>query len=532
MKVHSKSRSLETVMLVALAGLAIAAPAAVAQEQPVVQAAASQLKSVQQSDSEEGRNLGEMLVGDETIAQSGPTPETTSVVRNVRLNTAALKLAGVGDTFDITPEPGQTFTFTVTSVESQRSNVRIVRAKIDGAIWSDVTFATYDDATAMVLKVAPMKLLYRLQNAGNGAYYVWKIDEGAQPDCEGSPPIPPSPPLIRDVNDDDYVPPMPDEGFGARDDVPSSGGCTQSTPIIDHMVVYTPAARDACGGTTAIRAEAVLAVDLTNQAYANSAVSTRARLVYCNLVTYTEGATMNDDLDALTNSDGVIDGVISTRDTINADQVVMYTNTGSGLGWCPSGSPSYNSGNCVGAWWRVAGTYTHAHETGHNLGAGHSRQEVDPGCGPSYSKGWRYIGNDGNGYCTTMAYSNSSYARVLYYSNPNVSFQGQPTGNAIGTTNEAFNARVIADNDNTVSGHETTRYDIYVDTAFGGFPIEVGMYAFPYNTLSEGVAAIQVPSVGAAESPSLYLKGNSTYVGTISKEMWLRTCNGPVTIGG
>lgn len=282
--------------------------------------------------------------------------------------------------------------------------------------------------------------------------------------------------------------------------------------------------------------EAALAVELTNEAYAGSLNNLRARLVYCDEINYVEamdpngGSDMDTDLDRLTGAgDGFMDGIHALRDTLNADLVVMYQNTGSGLGWCPE-TPAHEIGFSVAAWWRAAGTFTHAHETGHNIGCGHSREENDGPCGPSYGLGWRFFGDDDEGYCTTMAYENDTYDRILRYSNPNVQFQGEPTGNPVGDPLEAYNALVINNNDGTVNSFELTRFDIYVNFAHNG--LEFGTAVFPYDTLSEGVSAVAVPAVGAAELPNLYVtSGNTSWTGTISKTMVIHACGGTVRIG-
>ncbi|MBI3658915.1 hypothetical protein HY230_00370 [Candidatus Acetothermia bacterium] len=93
--------------------------------------------------------------------------------------------------------------------------------------------------------------------------------------------------------------------------------------IIDVMVVYTPAARSAAGGTSAIQAAIDLMVSTTNQAYTNSGITTRLNLVHSEEVSYTEtGGT--EDLDRLTNSsDGFMDNVHSLRNTYGADLVAL-----------------------------------------------------------------------------------------------------------------------------------------------------------------------------------------------------------------
>ncbi len=474
------------------------------------------------------RPIVELLEPAENVPPALLVPEGMTVVRGVRLREDLLRSLAPGQEFTVTPEPGVVISCIVSEARRATDRYSTVVGFAGDDSQGDVLFSTYEDATAMILSVPSQRLRYRLQFAGGGLYQVWKIDEASL--APEAPPLqaPPELPRILEPDDDDYLPPEALEpGFGER----VGGGCTGGTPILDQMVVYTPAARDAMGGDSAIRAEAAIAVEALNTAFSSSAMSTRARLIYCNVIAYTEGADQGVDLDRLRNTtDGFMVQVHTIRDAVNADMVILYNNQGTGNGYCPGGTPTYSgSPFCTSAWWRAAATFTHAHEVGHNMGGGHN--VADGGaCGPSYGVGWRFTGTDSNGYCTVLAYPTGFYTRVLRWSNPNISYQGTPTGVAIGLPNEAFNARVLIDNDDTIEGFELTRFDMYVEIGPAPF-IEIGTYAFPYNTLAEGVAAISVPSTGAAESPTLYLR-NSTLVNlTISKEMTIIPCGGAVTIG-
>ncbi|CAG0964244.1 hypothetical protein PHYC_00895 [Phycisphaerales bacterium] len=459
---------------------------------------------------------------DPAIAPPARVPDGLVQVKSVFLDAAGLRRLVPGQEVLLSPDAGPAESWYVDSVARPADNIRIVRCRHSTDPTGYAAFVTYDDATAMTLQVASRRATYRLQFAGNGQYHVWRIDPATLPP-EGMPLAPPAePPRQLDPSDDDYVP----EGYGGR----NPGGCNGGNRVLDILSVYTVEARDAIGGTSAMRAECALAVDHANTAYINSSMSTRMRLVYCNEIAYTESGDQNIDLPRLRDTaDGFMDGVHTTRDNVNADIVQLVINSGSGLGYCPGGAPTYaGSPFSTGAWWRIAVTYTTAHETGHNLGGGHN--VADGGaCGPSYGVGWRFFGTDSNGYCTVIAYPTATYTRVLHYSNPSVNYQGTPTGVTIGLPNEAHNQRVLTDNDNTMEGFELTRYDIYVDFAYGG--IEIGTASLPYNTVAEGVANIDTPNTGAGENPTLYIDaGTQAYHATISKAMTIIPCGGSVTI--
>ncbi len=468
------------------------------------------------------------LFGPSNIAPAAATGEGATTVRTISLDVNLMRRVNIGDRLEITPEPNMTELWLVADVERRANGVQVVRMSQPMNPSAMATFVTIDDATAMTMQVAGDKRNYRLQYAGNNQYHVWKFNPGAMtPEAEAGhgehiPRV-----NVKVPGDDDYV---PEDGFGERD----GGGCNNGNPVLDVWLLYTVAARDALGGTTATRAECALAVEHANTAYIGSSMTTRMRLVAATETSYDDSATTQDtDLDRLTGTaDGFIDSIHATRDTYNADMVHMITNNGSGLGWCGGTTPDYDICFSVSHYSRVAATFTLAHETGHNLGCAHDRANASGCNATSYAYGHRFFGTDSNGYCTVMAYPDGTYERVLRFSNPNVSYVGTPTGIAIGQPNEAYNAQVIRDTDNLVEDHELTRFDIYVDFGFSGFPAEIGTATFPYNTLPEGITNIDLPNTGSGESPTMYVDaGSTTYTGTISKVMTIVPCGGSVTIG-
>lgn len=417
---------------------------------------------------------------------------------------------------------GVTYTAVLDRVEVRNASTTVVAGDLEEDANGRVIFVRVDDAVSMLLMSPSQAKKYRLQFLGEGRYRFYDINDALAEPCEGGKAAPPEPPRELDEADDDYLPvPLRPEG-DAESIV--GGGCTQSIPIIDMWVVYTPAARTAMGSHTAIRAEAALAVEFTNEAYANSACTQRMRLIRATEVTYTESGSLSTDLDRLTiTNDGFIDGIHATRDTIGADLVGLYTDAGSGIGWCGSG---YTTGFFVSNWTRAAATFTHAHESGHNMGCAHDRPNVDCDPTPNYGYGYTTTGNSGV-FSTIMSYGAN---RVTHYSNPNVDFDGVPTGVPLANANPCYNAKVINDRDTTVEGFELTRWDIYVE--IGANPVvEIGTYALPYDTLIEGVNNIVVPETGAADVPNLYLRGSTTENLTIAKEMTIVPCGGAVTVG-
>jgi hypothetical protein len=216
---------------------------------------------------------------------------------------------------------------------------------------------------------------------------------------------------------------------------------TDNGSIIDVLVLYTPAARSAQGGATAIRNLINLAVAEANQSYANSGIAPRLSLVYAGETNYTESTSMNTDLTRLQNaSDGYFNEVQALRDQYKADLVSVIVNSGMYCGI------AYHMAQ-VGAAFReyaysvvsrscATGYYSFAHELGHNLGARHD-WFVDSGVTPnSYSHG--YVDAAAR-WRTIMAYDNDctsrgfNCTRLPYWSNPGVMYGGRPTGILSGT---------------------------------------------------------------------------------------------------
>src|SRR5262249_9199149 len=107
------------------------------------------------------------------------------------------------------------------------------------------------------------------------------------------------------------------------------GAATDDGSQIDVIVLYTPAARLAAGGTAAMDAEVDLAIATTNTTYANSGITQRLRLMYKGEIAYTESGAIDTDLNRLTNpSDGFMDSAHTLRETYKADLVSLIVENG------------------------------------------------------------------------------------------------------------------------------------------------------------------------------------------------------------
>jgi len=163
---------------------------------------------------------------------------------------------------------------------------------------------------------------------------------------------------------------------------------------------------------------------------------------------HTETSTMNDDVKWVTNNAEVA----AKREAVNADQVLYevlsdgngYSKDYAGLGWCPIGSPTRSTSFAVVC---GDGAILAAHELGHNFGCKHDRQtegQLGNSTGYKYGHCFMYNGR----YCGDVM----SYAEGQpYYSNPDVSWEGNPMGIAEGQINAADNARWIREHAATMA---------------------------------------------------------------------------------
>lgn len=216
--------------------------------------------------------------------------------------------------------------------------------------------------------------------------------------------------------------------------------------VIDVLVAYTREARQVAGGEGAIRAIAHASIASSNIALSNSAVDARFRLVHLHEVDYTEDPFILTNLVYLTSQgDGHMDEIHHLRDQYGADLVSLLV--GGFFGSCgmahvminPSPASQAQAFSVVNQSCAV-GNLTFAHELAHNLGCQHESNGFNSGAFP-YSFGHRFTGQSGRQWRTVMA--NSPGSRIAHYSNPNIIFDGVPTGLTADEGTPADNARTI-----------------------------------------------------------------------------------------
>ena len=212
--------------------------------------------------------------------------------------------------------------------------------------------------------------------------------------------------------------------------------------FVDVLVAYTAEVRTKRGGETATLSMIDAAVAESNQAYQNSQIGLRLRLVGTVEVDYPGAGDLSPDLSAIrSTSDGRMDEIHGLRNSLGADLVALIVESDPkycGMAYVitnPSSPSSAASGFSVVKRTCMTG-YSFAHELGHNMGLQHDwYMTASPGA-YRYSHG--HVDVDG-GFRTVMAYANMcadqgrSCTRIAYFSNPNVRSGARPTGVPEGT---------------------------------------------------------------------------------------------------
>lgn len=253
--------------------------------------------------------------------------------------------------------------------------------------------------------------LFKLEPRANGDHVVSEV--------ETSDPAPEMDPIpVADPN----APAAPAAGGGSAADANGA--------VIDVLVAYTPAVA-AVYGLEGAEALVLQAVAETNQAYANSKMTTRLHLLGSYMTDYYESGSMETDLKRLrTNGDGFMDDLHVLRDIYGADLVSLIDNDPSYCGmayrmatlssWFASSAFSVIHHGCA------TGYYSFAHEIGHNQGAHHDATNATGSA--LYPDAYGYQ-EPARAFRTIMSYACAGgCTRINYFSNANVSYQNVPTG--------------------------------------------------------------------------------------------------------
>jgi hypothetical protein len=263
--------------------------------------------------------------------------------------------------------------------------------------------------------------VYFLRSVNNGRTIIEKLDPDSFPPEWGH---------DHSTHGHEKVPPRSAPEGSSQNAISTTPGTAAAgaTTDIVLMSVYTPQARAAAGGAAQIHAQIQAAVDQANSAFINSNMSARYILGHTEEVAYNDSGDISIDLNWVTGNATVA----SLRNTHGADMVSLIVNNGGGycgIGWVQRnpGSSFANYAFQVTARGCLS-NQTLAHEHGHNLGMEHD--PANAGITPaSASYDWSFGHNVAGSFRTVMSYNcPSPCPRVLHYSNPDILYNGQPTG--------------------------------------------------------------------------------------------------------
>lgn len=268
--------------------------------------------------------------------------------------------------------------------------------------------------------------LYRLRPLGDGRHALVEVDERRMP--------------AEHPSDYNLLPTI---AMPENERIGIAAASSGSPATIRVLVVATNQAVAAYGGD--MQSLVQLAVAESNQGYTNSNVGITLQLAGYETTRYTESGDFSTDLARFRGtSDGYMDSIHTTRNSTAADVAVILLNNSSYCGLA-SGIGSTASTAFASVYWDCAtGYYSFAHEIGHLQSARHDAANDSSTTPYAYGHGYRY----GNSWRTIMAYDCSSGCpRLNYWSNPNISYNGVPMGNA----STADNQRVLVNTKATIA---------------------------------------------------------------------------------
>ncbi len=360
------------------------------------------------------------------------TEEEVGTLRQTVLDAGAASTGSlaVGDVLRLSVYDDVTLSLTLVAREEAPLARASFQAEVSGANWRDAV-VTETDAGLLVTATDPASGLVYAVVSSDDRVTVREIDPHALPVVDGGVRVP--------------------ELDAVRDGVPtkrSAASTDQASTVVDMLVAYDrPAAAWAKangGGVTNLAQQCVARM---NGALANNGLDAafRFRLVGVMAVDADGDGSLNDTLDKVTQKTGAWAAVSAMRDAVGADVVSTMVDTGSaygttGLGWSLTQTTASGMRNFSEHAYNVlsvraaAQSHVMAHETGHNMGAGHAdAQTSSPG--PQsfpYSRGFYFTGTDKRAYHTVMAYNNdrygNSYDPAPLFSDPDNAWAGVPVG--------------------------------------------------------------------------------------------------------
>jgi hypothetical protein len=258
---------------------------------------------------------------------------------------------------------------------------------------------------------------------------------------------------VRGLDRDALVPPT------GRMDQPNRTSAPDAISVVDIVVGWTAAAEAAAvGGVADVQQRIADSVADANAVFARSGVNVRLRLVATARGIGTDpgnGQTLLNEL--LNTSDGQWDNLTALKERESADLLSVFSGPMDvcGQAYYPDSTGFYGL-SVINSECAVGINHVFVHEIGHNLGAAHERAVAgsDPYVPePTYGYGYSFINwaNPEQSFHTVMSYGQECYHPTIYIycewigyiSNPQISYNGHPTGIPIGQPNAADNRTAI-----------------------------------------------------------------------------------------
>jgi peptidyl-Asp metalloendopeptidase len=221
----------------------------------------------------------------------------------------------------------------------------------------------------------------------------------------------------------------------------------QQRCMVKLLVAYTPGVADSSGSDSLIVAQIKRAVLQINESYVNSNINHWVELVRTVKWNFTESGCFQDDLNSFQRA-AYID---TLRNRYHADVAALLINNTQfcGLALPKNAVATTTTAYCAVQYKCMVQNYSLAHQIGHLYGCQHNKYELDtvPTKPFPYANGYHWNYSNCANFRTIMAldddencYGQGDYDCTIipYWSNPDVSYLGVPTGTPL-----ANNARVL-----------------------------------------------------------------------------------------